>query len=180
VRHNIVEDPLDVLGPGSFDLVCAWLVLFWLAGRQEAAIHNMVKCVRPGGWLVDEEGDWGVPRPVDLSHPLYSGYHHAFRAGTGGPPVATTHCSGARCLPFRAVRLAEHRQSGDRQMVRGGSPWARWWRQNLDVIRAWGLTSDGPAEAPDKEHQALTAPCRDPSVWFITELLHPCTGQRPS
>src|SRR5215475_14767528 len=30
VRHNILEDSLDVLAPGSFDLVCCRLVLFWL------------------------------------------------------------------------------------------------------------------------------------------------------
>lgn len=57
VRHNIVDDPADVLGPGSFDLVCARLVLFWLAGRQQEAVRQMVRCLRPGGWLIDEEGD---------------------------------------------------------------------------------------------------------------------------
>src|SRR6516162_8054037 len=49
-QHNILEDPLDALGPGSFDLVCSRLMLFWLAGRQEAAIRRMVECLRPGGW----------------------------------------------------------------------------------------------------------------------------------
>jgi hypothetical protein len=71
----------------------------------------MVACLRPGGWLIDEEGDWGVPGPVDPSHPRYAGYHRT--------------------------------------------------------------------EALDDEHQVLTAPCGDPSVWFITELLHACSGQRP-
>ena len=51
-QHNILDDPLDVLGPGSFDLVCSRLTLFWLASRQELAIRRMVKCLRPGGWLV--------------------------------------------------------------------------------------------------------------------------------
>src|SRR4029077_15118411 len=62
VQHNIVEDPLDVLGPGSFDLVCARLVLFWLAGRQETAVPKMAQCFRPGGLLPDEEGARGGPR----------------------------------------------------------------------------------------------------------------------
>jgi len=56
-KHNILDDPLDALGPGSFDLVCSRLMLFWLAGKQEAAIRRMVECLRPGGWLVDEDGD---------------------------------------------------------------------------------------------------------------------------
>ena len=37
-QHNILEDSLDALGPGSFDLVCSRLTLFWLAGKQEMAI----------------------------------------------------------------------------------------------------------------------------------------------
>ena len=51
VQHNIVDDPVDVLSPGSFDLVCSRLVLFWLAGRQLAAVRQMAGCLRPGGWL---------------------------------------------------------------------------------------------------------------------------------
>src|SRR5947209_6416716 len=34
-QHNILDDPLDALAPGSFDLVCSRLMLFWLAGEQE-------------------------------------------------------------------------------------------------------------------------------------------------
>src|SRR5215472_14035579 len=49
-RHNILDDPLDELSPGTFDVVCSRLVLFWLAGRQEVAIRRMVECLRPGGW----------------------------------------------------------------------------------------------------------------------------------
>jgi SAM-dependent methyltransferase len=30
-QHNILDDPLDALGPVSFDLVCSRLMLFWLA-----------------------------------------------------------------------------------------------------------------------------------------------------
>jgi len=180
VPHNILEDPLDVLGPGSFDLVCVRLVLFWLAGRQEVAIHNMVQCLRPGGWLVDEEGDWGVPGPVDPSHRLYAGYHNAFRGGHWWAARGYDPFFG-RKLPtlFERCGLRNIDHQATATVVRGGSPWARWWRQNLDVIRAWGLASGGSGEAADEEHRALTAPCSDPSVWFITELLHACTAQRP-
>ena len=43
VRHDILEDPLDVLEPGSFDLVSSRLVLFWLADRREEAVARMVE-----------------------------------------------------------------------------------------------------------------------------------------
>src|SRR6476620_7088096 len=38
IEHNILEEPLDVLQPGSFDLVCSRLMLFHLKGHQEQAI----------------------------------------------------------------------------------------------------------------------------------------------
>ena len=25
----------------------------------------MTKCLRPGGWLIDEDADWGTAAPVD-------------------------------------------------------------------------------------------------------------------
>ena len=49
LEHDILEDSLDALGPGSFDLVCSRLALFHLVGRQEEAIGRMVAC----RWLAD-------------------------------------------------------------------------------------------------------------------------------
>ena len=50
VQHNILEDPLDVLGPGTFDLVFARLVLFWLTGKQEKSDPPNGGLPAPG-WL---------------------------------------------------------------------------------------------------------------------------------
>jgi len=76
-----LEDPLELLGPGSFDVVCSCLLLFHLVGRQEKAIARMAQCLRPGGWLIDEDADWGTPGSVDPSHPSYQVYHDAWRNG---------------------------------------------------------------------------------------------------
>jgi len=179
VQHNILDDPLDALGPGSFDLVCTRLVLFWLVGRQETAIHQMAACLCPGGWLIDEEGDWGVPGPIDPIHPLYAGYHHAFKNGEWWASRGYDPFFG-RKLPTLFERCGLHNiaSQATATVVRGATPWARWWQQNLDVIRGWDLAS-GTTETPDNEHQALTAPCSDPSVWFITELLTPAPASDP-
>jgi SAM-dependent methyltransferase len=80
-RHDILNDPVDDLDPGSFDLVCSRLMLFWLAGRQEEAVQHMVQCLRPGGWLIDEDGDWGAAGPVDPAHPRYAGYDRVYQHG---------------------------------------------------------------------------------------------------
>jgi SAM-dependent methyltransferase len=180
VQHNILDDPLDVLGPGSFDLVTSRLVLFWLAGKQEKAIHRMVQCLRPGGWLIDEEGDWGVPGPVDPRHPRYARYQQAFNGGGWWAARGYDPFFG-RKLPamFERAGLQGIDHQVTARVVRGASPWAQWWQQTLDVIRGWGLESGG-TEPPEDQHEALTAPCNDPSVWFMTELLHACEGQRPA
>ena len=80
-QHNILDDPLDPLEPGSFDVVCSRLMLFHLVGRQEEAIRRMVLCLKPGGLLIDEDADWGMTAPVDPSHPLFASFHRAWRAG---------------------------------------------------------------------------------------------------
>jgi SAM-dependent methyltransferase len=49
IEHNILEDPLEPLGVGSFDLVCSRLTLFHLLDGQESAIKQMVQCLRQGG-----------------------------------------------------------------------------------------------------------------------------------
>lgn len=120
VRHNIVDDPVDVLGPGSFDLVCARLVLFWLAGRQQEAVRQMVRCLRPGGWLIDEEGDWGVPgRSI---HPILStpATTRPSTAAAGGPPVGMTRFSGASC---QRCGLQDIDNRTTASVVRGAGPW---------------------------------------------------------
>src|SRR5438477_4420279 len=81
LQHNILDDSLEVLGPGSFDLVCSRLTLFHLVGRQEVAIRQMTECLRPGGWLIDEDADWGTAAPIDPTHSLYGGYQRVWRNG---------------------------------------------------------------------------------------------------
>jgi SAM-dependent methyltransferase len=52
-QHDIVNDPLP---EGAFDLVHARLVLMHLPQR-EAVLERLVKALKPGGWLLDEEFD---------------------------------------------------------------------------------------------------------------------------
>ncbi len=178
-QHNILNDPLDALGAG-FDLVCSRLLLFWLASKQEAAIQRMVECLRPGGWLVDEDGDWGMVSPVDPSHPLYAKYNAVWEGGDwwasrGYDPVF------GRKLPvlFERCGLENIREEANAEVVRGGSSWARWWCETLEGIRACEQSAGSLTAAQEKGYKVLTAPLADPSFWFLTGLLHACWGQRP-
>ena len=177
VEHNILEDPLGALGPGSFDLVCSRLMLFHLVDRQELAIRQMVKCLRPGGWLVDEDADWGTAAPVDPSHPLYAGYHEVWRDGDWWTVRGYDKVFG-RKLPalFERCGLEDIRHEAATEVVRGGSPWARWWAVTLEVINELG--GGGPVESDPRELDVITRALADPTVWVLRELLHACWGRR--
>jgi SAM-dependent methyltransferase len=178
-RHNILEDPLDILVPGSFDLVSSRLMLFWLPGKQEIAIRRMTQLLRPGGWLVDEDGDWGMVSPVDSGHPLYSRYQDAWQGGDWWAKRGYDPFFG-RKLPalFEKCGLQNIRHEATAEEVRGGSPWARWWKGTLEAIRAFDQVEGSLTEARDQKYQELIAPFDDPSVWLLSELLHACWGQR--
>src|SRR6516165_8027107 len=179
-QHNILEDPLDALGPGSFDLVCSRLMLFWLVGRQEAAIRRMVECLRPGGWLVDEDGDWGTLAPVDPSHPYSALYSRAARAGGWWASRGYDPFFGRKLqVLFERCGLKNIRHEATAEVVRGGSPWARWWQQTLEAIREWERAERGLTKAREEEYKALLTPWIDPSFWFQNALVHACWGQHP-
>ena len=178
-RHNILSDSLDELGPRSFDLVCARLLLFWLAGKQENAIHRMVECLRPGGWLLDEDGDWGLVAPVDPVHPHYELYHRAWKNGDWWTVRGYDPAFG-RKLPvlFERCGLVNLRHKASASVVRSDSPWGRWWRQSLEGIRASEQADGSLTEERSKEYNALITPLNDPSCWLMTAPIHACWGQR--
>jgi ubiquinone/menaquinone biosynthesis C-methylase UbiE len=177
VEHNILEDSLEPLGPGSFDLVCSRLMLFHLVDRQELAIRQMVRCLRPGGWLIDEDADWGTAAPIDPSHPRYGGYHDAWRDGDWWTSRGYDKVFG-RKLPalFERCGLRDVRHEAATEIVRGGSPWARWWAVSLEVINALG--GGGAVAAYRRELDVITTALADPTVWMMREILHACSGRR--
>ena len=179
-QHNILNDSVDALDPGSFDMVCSRLTLFWLADKQESAIRRMVECLRPGGWLVDEDGDWGTLAPVDPSHAYYGRFHAAYRAGEWWTSRGYDPTFG-RKLPvlFERCGLESIRHEATAEVVRGGSPWARWWQETFAGVHEWEQREHGLTEAQEEEYGALTAPWTDPSFWFLNALIHACRGQRP-
>jgi SAM-dependent methyltransferase len=175
VEHDVLEDTLDALGPGSFDLVCSRLALFHLKDGQEQAIRQMTECLRPGGWLIDEDADWGTAAPVDPAHPLYEGYRRAWRDGDWWTVRGYDKAFGQK-LPalFERCGLQDIRHEAATEVVRGASPWARWWAVTLEVINELG----GDNESDRRDVELMATALADPSVWLMRELLHACWGRR--
>jgi SAM-dependent methyltransferase len=177
IGHNILEDPLDALEPGSFDLVCSRLMLFHLQNRQEDAVRQMAECLRPGGWLVDEDADWRTAgAPVDPAHPRYDDYQRVWQDGDWWTHRGYDKEFG-RKLPaiFERCGLEDVRDEASTEVVRGGSPWARWWIPTLEVINDLG----GGDEASRREVEVMAEALADPTVWLQRELVHACSGRKP-
>jgi SAM-dependent methyltransferase len=175
VQHNILDDPLDELG--TFDLVCSRLMVFHLRGRQQRAIDQMAACVRPGGWLLDEDSDWArAGAPVDPTHPRYAAYQQAWRDGDWWTVRGFDKEFGQK-LPalFERAGLVDIRTEGSTEVVQGGSPWARWWIPTLEVMNELG----GGDDTSRAEVAVMTAALADPTVWLNRELLHACWGRKP-
>ena len=174
VQHSILDDPLDQLGE-PFDLVCSRLMLFHLKGVQEQAIRRMAESLRPGGWLFDEDCDWGTAAPVDPAHPRYDDYQRVWRDGDWWTPRGYDKVFGQK-LPalFERCGLQELRNEASTEVVRGGSPWASWWIPTLEVINELG----GADETSRREVAVMTAALADPTFWLQREVLHACWGRR--
>jgi SAM-dependent methyltransferase len=176
VEHNILDDPIGGLGAGSFDLVCSRLMLFHLKGQQEQAVAQMVACLRPDGWLVDEDADWGpAGAPVDPAHPRYGDYQRAWRNGDWWTRRGYDKAFGQK-LPaiFERAGLRDVRNEASTEVVRGGSPWARWWIPSLEVINELG----GGDATSRSEVAVMAAALTDPTVWLHREVLHACWGRK--
>jgi SAM-dependent methyltransferase len=178
VEHDILDSALEPLEPGSFDLVCVRFVLAHLTGRKEAAIKRIVQCLRPGGWLIDEDGDWGLTAPIDPCHPLHARFHAAWREGEWWASRGYDPAFG-RKLPALFERcgfehIGHHATS---EVVRGGSPWTRWYAESLDVIHRLGGGAN--TECQQRDHELIISTFGDPTVWFLRELLHATWGRRP-
>ncbi|HEV7862453.1 MAG TPA: methyltransferase domain-containing protein [Acidimicrobiia bacterium] len=78
VRHDIVVDPLP---EAEFDLVHARLVLVHVPERL-TALHRLVQSLRPGGWLLIEDGD-GVLTGHSCLDPRTDDEHLANRMRSG-------------------------------------------------------------------------------------------------
>jgi hypothetical protein len=74
---------------------------------------------------------------------------------------------------FERSGLEDIRHEATAKVVRGGSPWARWWQATVEAIRSWEQAKDGVTET-EQEYKALITPWADPSFWFLNALVHAC------
>jgi SAM-dependent methyltransferase len=129
--HNIVEDELE---EGAFDLVHSRALLMHLPLR-EVALKRMAAALKPGGWLLVEDGDFISlvvdPRAGQDASDLWSKVAKALAAAGG-----TDHSYGRRLYgDVCTLGLADVEAEGRVSMVRGGTPYANFYRLSYTQSR---------------------------------------------
>jgi 2-polyprenyl-3-methyl-5-hydroxy-6-metoxy-1,4-benzoquinol methylase len=171
-RHDIVR---DVLESGHYDLVHCRALLMHLA-EPERALARMAAALRPGGWLLVEEGDMETSAVADPAQPASAMVERVQRLTTEAMQASAgidIHF-GRRC-PHLLPRLGLADVGSDRTTwrSRGGDPEARFQQMSLELLwRCAGVISDA-------EHEELERVYADPSFTFVMAMVG-AWGRRPA
>lgn len=162
-RHNIVLDELET---NHFDLVHCRMLLMHLP-EPLAAVDRMVAALRPGGWILIEEGDMGLLAPAESAHPRSAAFEMVVRAiadaVTASRLIDSYFGRRVRAIVER-FGLVDVGHEGSVPVIRGGEPGARFFQLSSEVVgpklvAAGALTGDQLTE-----HQAAYD---DPTFTFV-------------
>jgi SAM-dependent methyltransferase len=169
-KHDITSDPLP---DDEFDLVHVRAVLQHIAER-EAVLDRLVRALKPGGWLVAEDGDFRafeaqpLPEPLGALHRLVC--HGSAQAAFRDPNF------GTRLLHLLQVRgLLELTAVGRADTMRAGEDSAEWWFLAIEHVRD-RFVDAGAFDA--QEFDAALAQARMPDFVMLGPLSIQVQGRK--
>lgn len=170
-RHDVVHDPLPAR---RFDLIHARAVLQHIPERYDA-FGKLVKALKPGGWLVVEEGDWSAFENQDLPEPIATvarAMNQAARLRDGWDPNL-----GPRLLHwFRDHDLGDLTVEGESWTMRGNDDSGEWWFLAVEHVAPL-LVEMGSIT---QEHvEGALAQVRHPEFAMLSPLSLAVRGRRP-
>jgi SAM-dependent methyltransferase len=171
--HDVLADELP---RGRFDVVHMRLVLAWLADPA-AALERAIAALKPGGWLVAEEMDFGAVAPdphMDAeSCALFSRIVAAHNAALAARSGFDAHYGRRVVGDLVDAGLIKVRGDGHAAMWSGDG--ARIWKQTVTQLR------EDVAEhvAPGDVDRAL-ALFEDPSFNSLSPVLMSASGRTPA
>lgn len=176
-RHDIRTDPLE---EGAFDLVHARALLEHLPEHRQV-LQRMVAALRPGGWVVVEDTDFGDAMASALSrysHPATSAAltERIYRAVDAIFERAGADAAfGPRLVgELQAAGLEQVGGSVHSQVVAGGSE--HWVRGSLAQLS--GRISGAGLATEEEIHRFLTL-AGDESTRYATPFMVTAWGRRP-
>ena len=166
-QHDILNDPLP---DDHFDLAHARLVVAHLGRRS---LERAVAAIRPGGWLVLEDHEWGAA----LSYPDDERHRHVIDGIARFLSRAGSDAWYGRRLMHELERAGLQHVAADGRIrvYRGGTVATTYMRLNVESLSA-GLLQSGEL-MPDDLVEMLAA-LDDPDRVFLTPMIA-AWGRKP-
>jgi SAM-dependent methyltransferase len=173
LMHNIVSDPLP---EAAFDLVHARLVLMHLPER-DAVLARILRALKPGGWLVDEEFDVFSVRPEPGLNPAEA-IPNSFFAVARVMTDRGVNMRFGRLLfgRLRALGLEEVGAQARLSMGTAGSTQTAIARTVYEQLRG-GMIEGGYITKEELEHDLRVLD--NPDVEILTPTLWSAWGRKP-
>ncbi len=165
---------VDDIVPESFDLVHGRAILMHLPEPQ-SVLAKMAAAVKPGGWLLIEEGDFDGFGAIEPRNPETTAWtqrvQEVFQKHTDAGIIDAFFGRRVRGL-VENLGFVSVTSEGVTQIVRGGEPGARFQELSSAVTHAAGATSN-------EEHALNSRFMNDPSFLFKGPAMYGAWGQRP-
>jgi len=171
--HDIVEDPME---RDTYDLAYSRYVLMTV-GDPHRALDNMIASLRPGGWLVVEEGDFGEPMVITREHPAAGAFERVWHAMTAFLADSMDARYGTK-LPRigGGLGLDELHTEATRAFNAGGANAPTAMKVALDVFRPFLLSSTAVWE---DDLDLASAALEDPSFVCGSPTSYVMLGRKP-
>jgi SAM-dependent methyltransferase len=174
--YDVTKDALET---DHFDLVHCRGLLCHVA-NPEAVLDRLIRALKPGGWILAEEPDFGIIEAADKRHPLAGDFDSA-------SPKRFVFLREAgimdgffgRVLPalMEAAGLVGVDNEGSTAITRGGDAASRNWMSVCDRLDGY-LETQGVLSTD--EVAASRSAFEDPTFHYINCLIFQVWGQRPS
>ncbi len=174
-QHDIAKDELEV---GEYDLVHCRRLLVALQD-PEKALKRLADAVRPGGWLLIEEDDYGSMLSTDLTNPAATPFVEAWRGGIAAlrkmrilDPLI-----GRRVLELmEPLGFVDINRDGWTRINQGGDPMADFDAATMQLV-AKPLIGAGQLE--QEQLAKMLRLLQDPTFHYLGFTMFSAWGKKP-
>jgi SAM-dependent methyltransferase len=175
-RHDIIKDDLE---RGQYDLVhCRCLTMH--LPEPEKGLKRMANAVRPGGWLLIEEMDYGSILSIDITNPSAPVFTATLRAlwdFLRKSRIVDPYFGRRVRSLVEQLEFIDVGQEGWTRVNRGGDPFSRLHSMTLQATAkpmiAAGLVTQ-------EQHDSIQRLLSDPDFYFPGGTLFAAWGRRPA
>ncbi len=174
-QHDIARDALET---NEYDLVHCRRLLVSLQ-EPEKALKRMADAVRPGGWLLIEEDDYGSMLSTDLTNPAAAPFVGAWRGGIAAlrAKKILDPLIGRRVLELmEPLGFVDTNQDGWTRINRGGDPMADFDAATMQMA-AKPLIGAGQLE--QEEFAKMLRLLHDPTFYYLGFTMFSAWGRKP-